>query len=105
MTRPETRLTDLAERIRRGQADIVEQHEIARIVLEQSTALQSRDAEIARLRAALKPFADLASIYVRRADTFEWKDDSSVFGATDMEMDAQITVGHCRAALKALEET
>lgn len=62
-----------------------------------------KDAEIARLRAALKPFADLASIYVRRAETFGHKDDAGVFGATDLEMDRTITVGDLRAALKAME--
>jgi hypothetical protein len=60
--------------------------------------------EIARLRAALKPFADLSGIYVRRAETFDWKDSDGVFGATDVIKDATIRVSDCRAALKALGE-
>lgn len=67
-------------------------------------AVAEKDAEIDRLRAALKPFADLASIYVRRAETFGWKDADGTLGAADAEMDRTITVGDCRAALKALEE-
>lgn len=62
-----------------------------------------KDTEIARLRAALKPFADISSVYVRRAETFGWKDADGVFGAADITKDVTIRVGDCRAALKALE--
>lgn len=59
---------------------------------------------IERLEDALKPFADLSSIYVRRAETFGHDDKSGLFGATDAEMDRTITVGDCRRAIEAMRE-
>lgn len=58
-----------------------------------------RAAEIARLRAALKPFADLARTYKVETGEFNRPDDKPVFGLND----AKITVGHLRAAMKTME--
>jgi hypothetical protein len=74
-------------------------------LLEQSVAtqrfvLQDRDAEIARLRAALKPFAEFAKALDAR-----FSDDETKLDALAKIYDApELTVGDCRAALKALEE-
>lgn len=59
---------------------------------------------IKKLAEALQPFADIGSVYVRRAETFGHDDASGVWGASDREMDKTITVGECRAALTILEK-
>jgi hypothetical protein len=58
-----------------------------------------KDAEIARLRAAFRPFEAYARVFVGRADRGGHKDDAPIAGAND----AVLTVGDCRAAIKALE--
>jgi len=64
-----------------------------------------KDAQIERLRAALKPFSDLSSGYVRLADYGGWEDECILFGVVDSGRDFVIRVADCRAALTALEET
>ena len=59
-------------------------------------------AEIARLRAALGPFAEFAGVYVRNA---AHRDDTTVVvAAGDMVANAPVTIADCRAALRALGE-
>lgn len=74
------------------------QHEMQRMA-DANSRIEGLEEEIARLRAALKPFAEFAKVFVGRADRGGHKDDAAIAGAND----ATLTVGDCRAALKALE--
>jgi hypothetical protein len=57
-------------------------------------------ARVASLEAALKPFAEIARVYLDEMGAARKPDDTRLFGAND----AHFTVGDCRAALKALED-
>lgn len=59
-----------------------------------------KDAEIARLRAALRPFATLARTFRDETGELSKSDERPVFGVND----THLTVGDMRAALKALGE-
>lgn len=59
---------------------------------------EEKDAEIARLRAALKPFADLARDWVRCANETGVSDECAIVRSVP----SGINVGNCRALLKAL---
>jgi hypothetical protein len=69
-------------------------------VLALAVAMEAKDAEIACLRAALKPFAAISRVYLEEMGAARKSDDTRLFGAND----AHFTVGDCRAALKALED-
>jgi hypothetical protein len=62
-----------------------------------------KDAEIARLRAALKPFAEFAATYVPNAESFEAPEDYVVAIIHGQDGAKTINVGHLRASLKAME--
>lgn len=57
-------------------------------------------ARMARLRAALKPFAELARTYRDETGEFRKPDHARVFSVND----TALTVGALRGALKAMED-
>lgn len=71
-------------------------HLLEQSVATQRSVLQDRDAEIARLRAALKPFEQAGYAAVVGANQAGLKDSAVAV--------VRVTVGDCRAALKALGE-
>lgn len=64
------------------------------------TLLTAQSDEIARLRAALKPFAEFARVYIEEMGADRRPDDARLLGANE----AHLTVGDMRAVLKALGE-
>lgn len=70
---------------------------------EANAALVNQAEEIASLRAALRPFAELAKACVERADARGFKDHQSAVWTPQNTRFVEATFADCRALLKALE--